>query len=373
MPRRYFSRSSTASRSALNGLAVLAVGCLAVLACPGAMTAQTIPLRVGMTFTFATKPVDSNVRPDFERLLTVTAVSADETQIDDYWSYAPKTTGKTASYTYHRTFSRRETAFARSIWWGEVSGDTAQHRGTSYMMASSTVMQRLRAAGQVNVTLIYYTDIEKSGTLQRVEPTAVPVSILINGQRQTVPAIHARLTAVSAMAAAPSVYDLWFADDTARAWLLRSHVIEGGVPGSQDLVRIDWTDPGTKAQLADAMTTSCRAQVYGIHFATASANVTPASTPTLDAIAELLRQQPAWRITIEGHTDSIGGAAYNQDLSNRRSAAVKDTLVARYKIEAGRLATVGFGLTRPIETNTTLAGRARNRRVELVRACAPSH
>jgi len=356
-----------------NALTVIATVCVCASIRPGAIDAQAIPFRVGMTFTFATKPVDSDVRPDFERLLTVMAVSPEETQVDDYWSYAPKTTGKPVSYTYHRTFSRRETAFARGIWMGELSGDTAQHRGTSYMMASSTVMRLLRTAGEVNITLLYYNNVQDAGTLQRVEPTTVPVSILINGQRQTIPAIHARLAVTSTMTSTTSAYDLWFADDTAHAWVLRSHVIQGGVPGSQDLVRVDWTDTGTEAQLAQAMTTSCRAQVYGIHFATASSDVTPPSTPTLDEIAALLRKESAWKITIEGHTDSIGGAAYNQDLSNRRAAAVKDTLVARYKIEPGRLVTAGFGLTRPIETNTTLAGRARNRRVELVRACSPSH
>jgi OmpA family len=347
------------------------MACLCASARPDAINAQAIPFRVGMTFTFATKPVDSDVRPDFERVLTVMAVSPDEARVDDYWSYAPKPTGTMTSYTYHRAFSRRETAFARRIWMGEMSGDTAQHRGTSYMMASSTIMQHLRADGQVNITLLHY-NIEESGTLQRVEPTTVPVSILINGHPETVPAIHARVAATRPMATAPSVYDLWFADDTARAWVVRSHVIEGGVPGSQDLVRIDWTDAGTGAHLADAMKTACRAQVYGIHFATASADVTLASTPTLDQIAALLRQEPTWQITIEGHTDSIGGAAYNQDLSNRRAAAVKDTLVAHYKIEPRRLSTAGFGLTKPIETNTTLAGRARNRRVELARPCSAS-
>jgi outer membrane protein OmpA-like peptidoglycan-associated protein len=350
----------------------LALASFWISARPPAISAQAIPFRVGVMLTFATKPVDTLARPDFERVLTLTAASPEETQIADYWSYAPKATGKPLSYTYHRTFSRRETTFARRIWWGELGGDTAQHRGTSYMMASSTVMRRLLAGGEVEITLLYLNDVEQSGPLQRIEPTTIPVSVLINGQRQTVPAIHARLSARSLAGSQPSVYDFWFADDTAHAWMLRSQVVQDGVVGTQDLVRVDWTDTGTGAQLAAAMARSCRVQVYGIHFATGSADVAPASTPTLDQIAVLLQQQPTWKITIEGHTDSIGGAAYNQDLSNRRAAAVKDTLVARYKIESGRLSTAGFGLTHPIETNTTLAGRARNRRVELVRACSPA-
>jgi len=76
---------------------------------------------------------------------------------------------------------------------------------------------------------------------------------------------------------------------------------------------------------------------------------------------------PPWRLSVEGHTDNIGGDAYNQALSERRAAAVKQALVERYLISADRLTTVGYGSTRPKEPNDTLEGRARNRRVELVR------
>ena len=65
----------------------------------------------------------------------------------------------------------------------------------------------------------------------------------------------------------------------------------------------------------------------------------------------------------------MGGAVYNKDLSQRRSAAVKAALVTTYGVAAARLSTAGYGLSQPIETNTTLTGRARNRRVELVRKC----
>ena len=67
--------------------------------------------------------------------------------------------------------------------------------------------------------------------------------------------------------------------------------------------------------------------------------------------------------------DSIGGARYNQGLSERRAAALRRELVGRHGIDAARLGTQGFGTARPLEPNTTLEGRARNRRVELVRPC----
>ena len=70
---------------------------------------------------------------------------------------------------------------------------------------------------------------------------------------------------------------------------------------------------------------------------------------------------------MNGHTDNIGGDLYNLDLSKRRATAVKQALVAQYRIAPERLSTGGFGASRPVDTNDTLAGRARNRRVELTR------
>jgi outer membrane protein OmpA-like peptidoglycan-associated protein len=76
---------------------------------------------------------------------------------------------------------------------------------------------------------------------------------------------------------------------------------------------------------------------------------------------------PDWKLVVQGHTDSIGDDASNLRLSEQRAAAVKAALVDRYAILPGRLTTEGYGRTRPRDTNATLKGRARNRRVELVR------
>ena len=81
----------------------------------------------------------------------------------------------------------------------------------------------------------------------------------------------------------------------------------------------------------------------------------------------MLRDNPEWSLTVNGHTDNIGGDVYNLDLSKRRAAAVKQALITQYRITPERLSTDGFGASRPVDTNDTLAGRARNRRVELTR------
>lgn len=108
-------------------------------------------------------------------------------------------------------------------------------------------------------------------------------------------------------------------------------------------------------------------EIYGIYFDFNSATIKPDSEAVLKQISDILHRNPTWKLSVSGHTDNIGDAAFNQTLSERRAAAVKDALVTRYGIAADRLTTAGYGASRPIETNSTLEGRARNRRVELQR------
>ena len=110
-----------------------------------------------------------------------------------------------------------------------------------------------------------------------------------------------------------------------------------------------------------------RAIVYGIYFDFASDRLKPESQPVLADIATVMKQHPTWSLAVEGHTDNIGGDTYNLDLSKRRSAAVKQALVSDYQIAANRLDPSGYGASRPKDTNSTIEGRARNRRVELVK------
>ncbi|HEY7982391.1 MAG TPA: OmpA family protein [Candidatus Eremiobacteraceae bacterium] len=119
--------------------------------------------------------------------------------------------------------------------------------------------------------------------------------------------------------------------------------------------------------LAKELLNEKRATIYGIHFDVASATIQAQSEATIAQIAQVLRAYPTWKMRVEGHTDSDGGAAYNLDLSRRRALAVVAVLEHRYHIARGRLAAEGFGLTRPVASNATAAGKALNRRVELVR------
>jgi outer membrane protein OmpA-like peptidoglycan-associated protein len=80
-----------------------------------------------------------------------------------------------------------------------------------------------------------------------------------------------------------------------------------------------------------------------------------------------MRENPTWRFQVQGHTDSDGGAAYNLALSQRRAQSVVNDLVTHFGIARSRLVAKGYGLTEPVASNSTDAGKALNRRVELLR------
>jgi outer membrane protein OmpA-like peptidoglycan-associated protein len=103
-----------------------------------------------------------------------------------------------------------------------------------------------------------------------------------------------------------------------------------------------------------------------IHFEFNRAVIRDVSFPILNTVAQVLRDYPTITIEVGGHTDSRGRDAYNMTLSDQRAAAVRDYLV-RQGIDGARLTSRGYGETRPIEANSTSAGRAANRRVEFIR------
>ncbi len=213
-------------------------------------------------------------------------------------------------------------------------------------------------------------------TLKRAGNGLAAFPVLLNDQRVSLPAVHAQCATDDGLA------DFYFLDDLdnplALAWKL-------GSSDTLQLVKISYPPQPAAAQVAGASAAQTgsgngggqqieqelkqkgQAEVYGIYFDFASDKIKPESEPVLREIADALNHNPAWKLRVEGYTDNIGGDLYNLDLSQRRAEAVKLALVTRYRIAADHLTPQGFGATRPKEPNDTLAGRARNRRVELVR------
>ncbi|HEY1924216.1 MAG TPA: OmpA family protein [Candidatus Acidoferrum sp.] len=120
------------------------------------------------------------------------------------------------------------------------------------------------------------------------------------------------------------------------------------------------------SSLSDEINKSGRVAVYGIRFETGKAAILPDSESVLGEIVKLLQQNPDLKLRVEGHTDNQGNAAANQSLSEKRAQAVVAWLTA-HGVEAGRLTAKGLGQTKPVEDNSTEDGRAKNRRVELVK------
>lgn len=100
-------------------------------------------------------------------------------------------------------------------------------------------------------------------------------------------------------------------------------------------------------------------------FAFNKAELTAQAAPRLDKLASFLKQFPDRRLLIEGYTDSVGGDAYNQTLSERRAQAVRDALVQR-GVDSSRITARGYGKAHPVADNASAEGRAMNRRVEIV-------
>jgi outer membrane protein OmpA-like peptidoglycan-associated protein len=157
---------------------------------------------------------------------------------------------------------------------------------------------------------------------------------------------------------------LYVLDDPDNPLVLAAASTEGG---HQQIIKIYWDAELPSNQLEQDLEKSGRAKVYDLYFDFASANLRPESDKVLNEIAQVMHAHPDWKLTVEGHTDNVGGNASNLGLSKRRSEAVVDALAHRFLISENRFSTAGFGASRPVDTNDTLEGRARNRRVELAR------
>jgi outer membrane protein OmpA-like peptidoglycan-associated protein len=107
--------------------------------------------------------------------------------------------------------------------------------------------------------------------------------------------------------------------------------------------------------------------VYGIFFDTGKAALKPESTPALLEVAKLLGSDPSLKLWVVGHTDSVGSIDDNMTLAQQRAAAVVTALTTTHGIAPARLKGYGVGPLVPVASNDTSEGRAKNRRVELVK------
>jgi len=123
----------------------------------------------------------------------------------------------------------------------------------------------------------------------------------------------------------------------------------------------------TAEKMASSIQDTGRVALYGIYFDFNKSDVKPESAATLEQIAKLLRSDTAMKLLVTGHTDNVGSFESNRTLSERRAQAVVGELVTHYNISNERLFPFGVSFAAPAASNDTEEGRAKNRRVELVR------
>jgi outer membrane protein OmpA-like peptidoglycan-associated protein len=226
---------------------------------------------------------------------------------------------------------------------------------------TSTAIDALFTAGRVRY----------KGTLTKVSPGPETFPLLVDGVRTALPALHVKGSFANGMRR--TEWDLWVLADSAHPLLLKSE-LQGDV---FQMVRADLPDskstrgaPMDSGVIEAAMTQRCRVEIPGVYFAFGTAAIDPISDRALAELAKSLAGHPDWKITVEGHTDSVGTDAANQVLSERRAEAVRARLAQRQSLNTRSWGAVGYGATKPRESNATIEGRARNRRVELIRDCS---
>jgi outer membrane protein OmpA-like peptidoglycan-associated protein len=257
--------------------------------------------------------------------------------------------------------------------------------GLTRLRLSDKSFQEVKSAGKTN--LVYWDVLSNGdsvkpthsgGLLTRVEPQDVSYPMIVNDQRVNLPAVH--LTGImDPVGKDPtpkkdrtfhSAVDMYVIDDPLDPLVLMFRFTDQHAHAGKfrvEVTKIDYSVPHPVNLVEKQLAEQKRAVTWGIYFDFNKDTIKPESAPVLKEIVQAMTDNPDWKLTVEGNTDNIGGDAYNLDLSKRRAAAVKQALVTQYHIAADRLSTNGFGASHPIETNDTLEGRARNRRVELTR------
>ena len=343
-------------------LTLAAIGLLAADTRSIAQQPPPVPLDKGLVLTWVSS---LGKEPDWESRVEIIDTSAIGVTLRHSWNRGAKDRGepwRMAERDLWHTIRATSPSFYASL--NDQSHDS--HLASTFLMGPVSVLAHLKSKGRADVQFFQpeLSQLPYTGTITRVGFEAFPV--VYNDQRRVLRGIRAKGVLKSREPAFPVIsVNFLFLDDSIAPWLLEVESVRlNGFPGHKQLARVSY-HPNVEAELA----ARCRATVYDIHFATASAEIDPASSETFAAIANAMASHPDWQVQIVGHTDSIGTAESNRDLSRRRAEVTRQALIERHRVDGRRLRAEGRGEDQPIEANGTLAGRARNRRVELVREC----
>jgi outer membrane protein OmpA-like peptidoglycan-associated protein len=361
----------------------------------------SVPLCPGLTIVTAVAQKDG----DYESIKTIEAVTPQAIELNfssehmstDIFSTEPPKLVHTSIKRSVRTEDAANAQQYLQIFYEKLP---EQIPGTTAIGVSSAILSALKTRGETELGIylpitgtpapsrashpnIY--DYAETAKIHRVEKTSVSIPVLVNDRLENLPAIHAA-----------GVYfgdknEFYFLDDVANPITLKFRLGIGAVNasgadqskalggnqkagGDRDTLSVTKITYRCAAQVskpAEVLEQSLlrreTVEIYDIYFSFGSDVIRPESEPTLRDIAEVMTRHPDWHLAVGGHTDSIGTDAYNRGLSQSRAEAVRDALIARYHIAPAALTSSGYGASEPRDTNDTVEGRARNRRVELAR------
>lgn len=354
---------------------------LALLLCGAAQAAEAprIPLIAGLTVTTAIAEASG----DYESRKLLAARMGEGWRLI-YSTSVPGADGKPKPLTSERLLHDADLATARSYRSRFESDTEEDYPGTTALGASTLVLQELLGSGTARFALMGEDhwmgnalavvpgakdsaialasalmaggNVSYKGELQRQSLNSL--SVLVNGTPQPLPVVVAkgRFTAKNGQTMDA---ELQLLNDPGNPLALQWRIGQATLRA----VRIDY--PAPSSSLATTLKAAKRVTLPGLYFDFGSAVLKPESTAALPAIIEAIRAVPTGMLTLEGHTDSIGDGPRNQALSLARAEAVRAALIARDATLAPRLKAQGFGSNKPVAPNTTLEGRAQNRRVEL--------
>ncbi|MBL8269667.1 OmpA family protein [Steroidobacter sp.] len=335
--------------------------------------APKIALVEGLTITTAIAESDG----DYESIKRIVA-RQEESWLLSYSASLPSA-GSSRVVAGERILHDADLLSARTYRNQFENGVEEDYPGTTALGASMLVLDELKRGGKASFSLVgeeRWMTRARSGDLPELqmaqalmanrnlkyqgELRALPVesmTVLVNGRVAKLPVVRAAgqfsTRKVSALDA-----EFAFLDGTvpiALQWRIGQ--------ASLRVVRIDY--PVKKPDLARELAENKRVVIPGLHFDFGSAVLRQESNAALPAIVDALRSTPgAFRLA--GHTDNIGDEGKNQSLSQARAQAVRAALIKLDPSLESRLTSQGFGESQPVASNSTLEGRAQNRRVELV-------
>jgi hypothetical protein len=331
-----------------------------------------VPLKVGLTLSHLWRTIEST--DDIECLSHIEAIDTEGVRSSS--SCLQKTTQASFPRRTCRTDMRRARVYQTLV--GTAAPETIVG-ATSFSLSRDAFLE-LKRDGTTRHQYIELRfkdrqtvlgrggtsfDVKLEGMLKREGPAAM--TTIVNEAPTDLPVMRLTGTLRGTVYGKPGETRVSAAmiDDERFPLMLEYRLLDiGSHEFSVRYTKISYPTEGViEKRLAEAK----RVDVYGIYFDFASDKIRQESEPVLKEIGDALQKNADWTLSIEGHTDNVGGDDANLDLSQRRSAAVRAALVQRYGIGADRLTTAGYGERAPKDTNDTPEGRARNRRVELVR------